>query len=64
VADVTPAGLMEDMRVSLTMGLTRIVAGEDFATTLRRADALLYAGKRGGRNRIVTDPAESTDRPA
>lgn len=39
----------------VTLGLTRLDAGEALEEALRRADALLYAGKHGGRNRVVSD---------
>jgi len=43
-------------RISLSMGLTRIMDGETPSETFKRADELLYQAKRGGRNRLVADP--------
>ena len=39
--------------MSITAGYAAIRAGESFQEAVRRADALLYVGKRGGRNRVV-----------
>ncbi|MCB1560233.1 MAG: diguanylate cyclase, partial [Xanthomonadales bacterium] len=51
------AGLPHGSRVTVTAGLTRIRVDEDFASAIRRADALLYEGKRTGRDRLVVDTA-------
>ncbi|MBO6109144.1 MAG: diguanylate cyclase [Eubacterium sp.] len=41
--------------VTMTMGVTIRQDDEKFETVMNRADALLYDGKRGGRNQIVVD---------
>ncbi len=44
-----------DLRVSFTCGITEKEM-EPFDETIKRADCLLYHGKRSGKNRIVTEP--------
>ncbi len=46
-----PAGL----RVTLSAGVASLVDGDDEDALLRRADGLLYAAKRGGRNRVCVE---------
>jgi len=41
--------------VTLSLGVAQYVPGEQIADLLNRADASLYAAKRGGRNRVVTE---------
>ncbi len=45
------------IRMTCSMGVTWMQAGDDVVSMIRRADALLYAAKRDGRDRIVFDPA-------
>ncbi|WP_424814614.1 GGDEF domain-containing protein [Roseococcus sp. YIM B11640] len=47
----------EVLRITVSMGLAWAEAGEAPARLAARADAALYAAKRGGRNRLLTDPA-------
>ncbi len=41
--------------VTLSLGVAQFVPGEQIADLLNRADACLYAAKRGGRNRVMTE---------
>ena len=41
--------------VTLSLGVAQFVPGEQVADLLNRADACLYAAKRGGRNRVITE---------
>ena len=42
----------EDIRVTLSMGVSELRQGEQLGETIRRADQALYTGKMGGRNRV------------
>lgn len=53
VSAAGPRAALGATRVSITAGYAAIRAGESFQEAVRRADALLYVGKRGGRNRVV-----------
>ena len=55
VADVGRQVPIGSIQVGITGGYATIRSGEFFRETVRRADALLYEGKRGGRNRVVYD---------
>lgn len=46
-------GLPAGRRVTVTIGLAQLAAGENFHGALARADRALYAGKAGGRNRVA-----------
>ena len=49
-------GLDDDvLHVTMSVGATMAERGEDYMDVLRRADRLLYAAKRAGGNRAVTD---------
>jgi diguanylate cyclase (GGDEF)-like protein len=41
-----------EVRVTVSIGVAQLEAGEDFDTLLGRADAALYAAKQSGRNRV------------
>lgn len=47
------AALPAGRRVTVTIGVATIAAGEDNAALLARADECLYRGKAAGRNRVV-----------
>lgn len=54
------------VRVTVSVGATMAVPGESPDDVVDRADAYMYASKRGGRNRVTTDDGEMTnfaDRP-
>ena len=46
-------GLPEDARVTVSIGLVQLHAGESYEASLHRADVLLYRAKSEGRNRVV-----------
>jgi diguanylate cyclase len=50
-------------RITISIGVAAYHRGESAAALIERADACLYAAKRGGRNRVIceTDPEFSTD---
>ncbi|NVK31448.1 MAG: GGDEF domain-containing protein [Gammaproteobacteria bacterium] len=45
------------LRVSITVGATNVVFGEDLLNAIERADQALYEGKHGGRNQTVLQAA-------
>ena len=54
------------IRVTVSVGATMAVPGETADDLVERADQLMYASKRNGRNRVTTDTGELTsdaDRP-
>lgn len=42
-----------DRRITVTIGIAQLAAGDSAATLVARADAALFAGKKAGRNRVV-----------
>jgi diguanylate cyclase len=50
-------------RVTVSVGVSMLQPGDDMDTLIERADACLYAAKRGGRNRVISeaDPEYSAD---
>ncbi len=57
ITEIAYPGLPEDLRVSVSMGLTRYQHGESIDTLMVRADDALYRAKRSGKNTISCDPA-------
>lgn len=53
VAALTLEGEMSDLRLSVTIGVAVANADDDLDTLITRADNMLYAGKRDGRNQVV-----------
>jgi diguanylate cyclase (GGDEF)-like protein len=45
--------IAEHAKLSITLGVATVEAGESADQAIARADAALYAGKRSGRNRVV-----------
>jgi len=46
----------EDLgKITISIGIAKLRAGESMEGLIERSDACLYASKRGGRNRITTD---------
>lgn len=41
--------------ITLSLGVAQLAAGDDIADLVNRADACLYAAKRGGRNRVLVE---------
>ncbi|WP_027799860.1 GGDEF domain-containing protein [Paraburkholderia dilworthii] len=48
------------LRVTTSAGIARYRSGEAVATMLARADHLLYAAKRAGRNRVIAESSGQT----
>jgi diguanylate cyclase len=50
-------------RVTISVGVSMLKAGDDTDTLIERADACLYAAKRAGRNRVIceVDPEYSAE---
>ncbi len=46
----------EDLRVTVSIGVAQYRQQEDIDETVSRADQCLYAAKRTGRNRVVSEP--------
>lgn len=57
IAEDRPAGI--DVDVTVSMGVATWQAGDSGADVVARADKALYAAKRAGRDRIVTDGVPS-----
>ena len=49
----------QPLRLTISVGVAPIVAGEDAPSWMRRADAALYEAKNAGRDRAVIVPAEA-----
>jgi diguanylate cyclase (GGDEF)-like protein len=45
--------VINDLKVSISVGVAQYAVDEDFSKTLARADAALYIAKENGRNRVV-----------
>jgi diguanylate cyclase len=50
-------------RITVSVGVSMLQPGDDMDTLIERADACLYAAKRGGRNRVISerDPEYSAE---
>lgn len=58
VAELQLLDEMRDLRLSVTIGVAVACADDtDLDALITRADNMLYAGKRDGRNQVVIDPA-------
>lgn len=44
------------LHISVSIGVTTVAEGEDFAAALKRADNALYTAKNSGRNRVEYEP--------
>jgi len=42
-------------RVTISIGVAALRAGESMASLIERADTCLYAAKRTGRNRVISE---------
>jgi len=47
------------IRMTCSMGVTWMQAGDDVTAMIRRSDAALYVAKHGGRDRVVFDPPQN-----
>ena len=55
-AGIDKLSLLEDgtkINVSVSIGVTMVLAGDDFTRTFKRADKALYKAKNAGKNRII-----------
>jgi diguanylate cyclase len=57
---VRPKTGEEVRRLTISIGVTRFVEGEQVKETISRADEALYAAKENGRNRVEVNPAPDT----
>jgi len=51
IEDVSP----EEVRITISCGLTQVLPNEELESVLQRADQLLYRAKELGKDRVVTD---------
>lgn len=51
----------EQLPLTVSVGLTQYVPGEEADELINRADRLLYEAKRCGRNRVVADPQQTCE---
>jgi diguanylate cyclase len=42
-------------RVTISVGVSMLKHGDEIDSLIERADACLYAAKRGGRNRVICE---------
>lgn len=65
VAELTIMEDMPDQRLSVTIGVAGVLDEEaDLEQLIQQADRALYAGKRGGRNRVVVSHEGSEEAPS
>ena len=50
----------EIRRVTISIGVTEHIPGEDIETAIARADEALYRAKANGRNRVEIGPVDET----
>ena len=62
VSETCFPGLPENLRMTISMGITRYQSMENIDTLLKRADDALYRAKKAGKNCIVCEPEQ--DEPA
>ncbi|WP_354625518.1 GGDEF domain-containing protein [Psychromonas sp. MME2] len=51
--DVEKNMVVEQHRITISLGVTQLRAAESIQTMVQRADGLLYKAKQSGRNRII-----------
>ncbi len=62
ILEIHRDGLPEPLRITVSMGIARLRAGETAASWIERADRALYQAKNGGRDRIEVDPIDLEER--
>lgn len=63
VADQSWREITDGIRVTVSVGVTTVVAGTSVSTALAAADAALYDAKHAGRNRVRTHPLPPATTP-
>lgn len=62
ILEIHRDGLPEPLRITVSMGIARLRAGETASSWIERADLALYQAKNGGRDRIEIDPIDLEER--
>jgi len=60
--EVAREGEAEPIRITVSMGIARLRAGETAGAWIERADRALYQAKNGGRDRVEADPIDLEER--